>query len=322
MKRRIKITEKQAKAIAAQDQVGNKVNSGLMHYEGGICEDADFELGPEDGAISPYYHVTNGSASVNENAVNEISPEEVDLSSFRIKKELNPKFWSGDRLNPGIRKRLIEIASDFCDFSEISVEEADDIILTGSICNYNWSEGYSDIDLHILYDFGNLDMDAKRAKKYFDAVKNEWNESHDDITIYGFNVELYVQDSNEEHTSSGIYSLLDDEWKMTPDREKLASGRVNKKFIRNSVSVYTEKIDKLDKILKNKNNSRDRFKRIYDISDKIISDLKDTRKKSLDSTGNEISDGNIIYKSLRRMGYIDKIYAMRDYCYDKINSLP
>ena len=64
MKRRIKITEKQAKAIAAQDQVGNKVNSGLMHYEGGICEDADFELGPEDGAISPYYHVTNGSASV------------------------------------------------------------------------------------------------------------------------------------------------------------------------------------------------------------------------------------------------------------------
>ena len=60
----IYITESQKKklkkVIAAQDQVGGKVNAGVMDSVIGMCEnieDDKYELGAEKGDISPYYHV-------------------------------------------------------------------------------------------------------------------------------------------------------------------------------------------------------------------------------------------------------------------------
>ena len=322
MKRRITITEKQEKAIAAQDQVGGKVNSGLMHYECGICEDSDFELGSETGTVPSYYHVTKGSAAVNENSIDEVSPEEVDLSSFYIKKDLNKKFWKKGKLDPEIRKRLLSIAKSFCKFADIDKYDVDDIIMTGSLSNYNWSDEYSDVDLHIMCDFEELGVNPSIARKYFDSLKNEWNEHHGEIEIYGFNVELYVQDSGEKHMSSGVYSLIDDRWLEIPNRYKLANSKVNKNLIKYFVSVYTEKIDMLENMLENGTKDKSRMERIMSLSEKIINDLKSRRKESLDKTGNEISNGNIIYKALRRMGYIDKIYRIKESSFNKINSLP
>ena len=78
----IYITEEQKKklkkAIAAQDQVGGKVNAGVMDaVVGGMCEnveDDEYELGAEKGDISPYYHVT-------ENKLNE-SPDYIEYGNI------------------------------------------------------------------------------------------------------------------------------------------------------------------------------------------------------------------------------------------------
>ena len=86
-----------------------------------------------------------------------IEPDDVDLSSFNIKKHLNPKFWDDGHLDTRIRLRLLDIADDF--FYSLGVDwvEPEDVIITGSLANYNWSKKYSDIDLHILIDYEDVD---------------------------------------------------------------------------------------------------------------------------------------------------------------------
>ena len=78
------------------------------------------------------------------------------LQSFRVKDELNPEIWDYDSsenskepdLNPEIDKRLIEISENFINFLGVDVD-VEDITMTGSLANYNWSS-FSDIDLHVL----------------------------------------------------------------------------------------------------------------------------------------------------------------------------
>ena len=103
--------------------------------------------------------------------------------------------------------KLLDIADDFINTLGIDYDEAEDVIMTGSLANFNWSEEYSDIDLHVVVDFSILGGDPSLLKDYFDAKRKIWNEHHKDLRIYGFKVELYVQDSSEIHASSGVYSI-------------------------------------------------------------------------------------------------------------------
>ena len=45
-----------------------------------------------------------------------VNPENIDLSSFKVKSELNPKiFDSNQKMHPELKSRLIMIADDFFD---------------------------------------------------------------------------------------------------------------------------------------------------------------------------------------------------------------
>ena len=55
------------------------------------------------------------------------------------------------KLKDNIRKRLIKIAKEFIDSTELDFIPID-IVIVGSIASFNWSK-YSDIDLHIITDF-------------------------------------------------------------------------------------------------------------------------------------------------------------------------
>ena len=54
---------------------------------------------------------------------------------------------------------------------------------------------------------------------------------------------------------------------------------------------------------------------------RIFEELKELRKKGLESSGQEMSNGNIIWKVIRRTGYIDKLWDIINSTYDKINSI-
>ena len=136
------------------------------------------------------------------------------ITSFEMQSRLNPAVWDNDQMRPAIRKRLQEIAEEFIEKLDLPNVEIKDIILTGSLANYNWSE-YSDLDVHIVVDFKEVAEDEGLVKKYFDAVRGNWNRTHD-IKVKGYEVELYVQDDDESHTSTGVYSILKDEWELEP----------------------------------------------------------------------------------------------------------
>jgi predicted nucleotidyltransferase len=105
------------------------------------------------------------------------------LSSFEVQDQLYPKIWylpnekhMGDpegqkyKINPKVRKNLLEITYQFIESLDIDVV-IEDIIVVGSIANYNWSK-FSDIDVHILVDYKQFSNELKDMYvEYFDLKK-------------------------------------------------------------------------------------------------------------------------------------------------------
>ena len=261
--------------------------------------------------------------TLKENIESEIvNPEDVDLSSFNIKKNLNPKFWKNGVLDSRIRMKLLDIADDFIEFLGVDWAKPEDITMTGSLANFNWDENYSDIDLHIIMDYSDVDERTDFVSNYFYSQKKLWNEEHSDITIMGFPVEVFVQDVNERHDSSGVYSLEKNKWLIEPEREKLASSKVNKAFIKDKVSEYMNKIDKLEYLLNKSKDDEYRLRRVMEKSDNLFDKIKGERKIGFErSGGKEINNYNIVFKALRRNGYIEKLVNIKSIAYDKLNSL-
>jgi hypothetical protein len=250
-----------------------------------------------------------------------VEPDDVDLSSFNIKKHLNPKFWDDGHLDTRIRLKLLDIADDFFNSLDVDWVEPEDIIITGSIANYNWNKKYSDIDLHILVDYEDVDERVDFVREYFTLKKNAWNEKHKNLRIFGFAVEVYVQDANEPHASSGVYSIDKDKWLTEPDLDNLRSGKVNKKHVREMVSTYMNKIDCLIDIYKKHKDDEYEMEKVAKDAAEMFDEIKKMRKDDLGKYGREMCDGNIIFKALRRSDYIGKLLKLRDLTYDKINSL-
>jgi hypothetical protein len=240
------------------------------------------------------------------------------LNSFKVKKELQPKIWKDNMINSRVRLRLLDIAEEFIDFINVPWVKPKDIILTGSLANYNWSK-YSDFDVHILMDFKKVDERVNFVKEYFDSKKTLWNEQHSNLKIYGFPVELYVQDINEEHKASGIFSLNKSKWIKEPERDDLVSIKLDRQTIKNKTLKYVKIIDKLISDFKNETDTH----KLEVISHKVKSTwdtLKRNRRESL-KTGNELTIGNLVWKSLRRLGFLDKLFDLKAQAYDKINTI-
>lgn len=242
----------------------------------------------------------------------------INLSSFRPQKELNPKIWINGRINSKVRLRLLDIADDFFDTLEVNWVQPKDIILTGSLANYNWSK-YSDFDLHIVINFEDVDDRVNFVKDYFDAKKKLWNEQHENLKIYGFPVEVYVQDANEEHTASGVYSLELDEWIKKPTRNSISTIKLNKFYIKEKALKYMLIIDDLYEAAKNEKDI-EKLEQIALKSNKLFKTIKSMRRDAL-KNGNEMSSGNIIFKCLRRSGHIGKLSEVKTKTYDKIFSI-
>ena len=134
-----------------------------------------------------------------------------ELESFKLsdavkfRDTLNPIIFTNDNLNSDVREKLLEIADEFIDYLGINNLDVVDITLSGSNAAYSYTD-HSDIDLHILIDMNKINNDDI-YQELFTAKKNLFNDNHD-IKIRGYDVELYVQDSNKSVKSLGEYSIL------------------------------------------------------------------------------------------------------------------
>lgn len=270
---------------------------------------------------NPTAHLIKESISYDSVENEEMNPDDVDLSSFDIKKNLNPKFWKNGKLDSRIRMKLLDIADDFMKFSGVDWVTPDDVILTGSLANFNWNKRFSDIDLHILIDFSKVDERTDFVDNYFFSQKKLWNEEHKDIRIYGFPVEVFVQDSNSIHISTGIYSLDKDAWIAEPEKQKLSPESINKSFVKKTIAKYIDLIDTLNDVLEDGEDSEFKARKIGEIASIALTSIQAERRRGL-SDGGEFSDGNIIFKALRRLGYIEKLKTINSSSYDKTKSMP
>ncbi len=228
------------------------------------------------------------------------------ISSFKVQEELNPDIWYYDgesyKMKPEIRISLLDIVKDYTDFIDVELD-IDDVTLTGSLSNFNWSE-FSDVDLHILTDFEDKDP---LLKKYLDSRRIIWN-SLRSVTTKGFDVEIYVQDNNEPHFASGVYSVLYNEWIVEPKQEEVS---IDSKKILSKAKNWMSQIDKIE------NNSKrvDPEEVLKDI-DRFKSKIKKYRGSGLEDKG-EYSYENLTFKFLRRNEYLKKLNDVRNSLIDK-----
>ena len=147
-----------------------------------------------------------------------VKSDQDELMAFSVQPELNQEIWEGDtRLHSEVREALMDITVDFVDRLDLDIH-LKDVTFTGSLANYNWSK-FSDIDLHLIVDFTDINDNEELVKKFFDAFRSNWNKKHD-IRVKGHEVEIYVQDAHEAHTSTGVYSIKEDEWLVRPKKLK------------------------------------------------------------------------------------------------------
>jgi len=239
-----------------------------------------------------------------------IGKEKNDLMAFDVQPDLNQKIWNGDKaVRPGVRGALLDIVEEFMEGLDLDLD-IKDIIITGSIANYNWSK-FSDIDVHILLDFGDVNDNEAMVKKFFDAVRSNWNKLHN-IKVKGHEVELYVQNETEPHVSTGVYSLLEDRWLVRPKKVKPA---IDKATATKKMKAIAREIDKLSLTY----DAR-KFEDAYDMAERLKSKIKTMRKTGLDATG-IYSPENLAFKMLRRSGDIEQLFSIYTLAYDEIYSL-
>jgi antitoxin component YwqK of YwqJK toxin-antitoxin module len=220
------------------------------------------------------------------------------LKSFEPKKELNPKVWDEDgKLKKKIKDTLVAIGQEFHKSLEVEAP-IEDIIFTGSLANYNWSQ-YSDVDLHVLIDFNEFD-DKELIKKYFDAKKAVWNDNHN-IKIKGYDVELYAQDKDEPHESTGIYSVMNDEWIKKPKPQDV---KIDRETIKKKVRQFESEYNRIVESYK-----EEKYEETRKALDKLKDKIKKYRKAGLDK-GGEMATENLVFKTMRRSGLIEKIYKL------------
>lgn len=272
-----------------------------------------------DMTMAQYHSLIYQESKVNENFNLEVEPNELDLSNFNKKDTLHPSIWdNNDKINSKVRLKLLDISDDFIKFLETSWIKPKDILLTGSICNFNWSEE-SDIDVHILYDFKEIDNNIELVRDYFNSKKNEWNNDHSELNMYGFKVEMYVEDIRDTAVSRGIYSLNSDTWLKKPNKNYLDIKEKDEPFIKKISADIMNLIDKYKIEFKNTDDNF-QLNKLYDKVNNLIYNLKKMRTNSLNNYG-ENSIGNIVYKLLRRKHYLYDIWQIKFKIYDKINSL-
>lgn len=231
------------------------------------------------------------------------------LKSFKPQSELNPKIWylpnekyMGDpegqkyEMKPEVRERLLEIAYQFLDYLNVDLIVTD-IVLTGSLANYNWSK-YSDFDIHIIANYNQFPQaQLELYKELFMLKKALFNKSHD-IKLFGYETELYVEGEEDAHFSSGVYSLLYDEWQHKPEKEDV---KIDKETVKRKAQQW---MDIIDGVLENiEDEDIDDAKELIE---KYKEKLRKFRTCGLQKDG-EYSSENLVFKILRRNGYLEKL---------------
>ena len=227
---------------------------------------------------------------------------------------LHPQFWDDFEFKEDVLKPILKIVDDFVkDDAHISAEMVEDIQLTGSLANYNYSE-YSDLDVHILLDFADINKDEEIVKRALDGKRFIWNLRHD-IKFNGHEVELYFQDIHEPHVASGLFSLSGNRWIKKPKYEK---PEIDHEDVVKKANSFKKELDLLADVLDNISDEKE-FSLINRRAKKLKEKIMRMRKEGLAGKG-EFSVENLAFKTLRNDQTIARLNDLIIKSYDLMYS--
>ena len=221
--------------------------------------------------------------------------------AVKFNDKLNPVLWQGQHMRPEVRDQLLTIAEDFREHLGLANIDVKDITVSGSNAGYTYTPN-SDIDLHLVVRMPHTDNEVYR--ELFDAKKYQYNDTHN-ITIGGYDVELYVEDASKPPVSQGVFSVLGNDWIHIP-RQRAAT--VDDDAVR---SKYDDLKHRIDSAVASRDLSK---------LEQLIDKIKRMRMAGLAEHG-ELGSENLAYKMLRTQGDIARLHDARNAAHDAELSL-
>lgn len=215
---------------------------------------------------------------------------------IEIHNTLNDKIWTADNeLNADVKDKILEIVDTFSEqLKDDGIDLViDDIYIIGSNANFNYTDE-SDLDIHIIAD-QSFDCTSEHLSLIYNAYKTLFNKNYD-IKINGINAEIYVENKDKlSNVSSGVYSL-------------------NYGWIKEPASYDIPKIDevKLEKMIQ---EYESRYLDIIEDAsiesiEAFIDELYELRINSIKDEG-EFGLGNLLFKEMRHLGYLDELKMLK-----------
>jgi hypothetical protein len=121
-------------------------------------------------------------------------------------------------------------------------------------------------------------------------------------------VELYAEDIDGFSFSTGVYSVMFDTWVHKPEKESV---KIDKEMLLSKANSMMSKIDNAIEDSKSEN-----YEKAVKHIDSFKEKLKKYRSSGLEKDG-EFSYENLVFKFLRRNGYIDKLFNFKNKLMDK-----
>jgi hypothetical protein len=225
------------------------------------------------------------------------------VEPINLHSKLNPRLWHGTELDTTVRLKLLDIAHEFIKYLKLESLPLEDIVITGSNTALTYTP-HSDLDLHIIVNKDKIAGGRDLVDQMFDAKRRLWNNTYD-IKIRDIPVELYVE-HKDEHVEGTAYSVMTDQWL---NRELRRPQSMNSTAVR---AKYQSIVKNLQRVLQHS-------QKVEDLAD-IMSQLKNYRQAGLDRYG-EFSTENLVFKSLRNAGWIERIAQRRQQLTNKELSL-
>lgn len=236
----------------------------------------------------------------------DVSPEDIDVQVNEPKDTLNKEIWENGKLKKEVRVSILKVAKAFKEYLKLNAK-LKDVIFTGSLANYNWTLS-SDVDIHLIMDLHSLGEPEEFMGEYIAAKKSIWNENHN-ITIKGFEVELYAKDEETLFSSKGVYSVLRDSWIQKPEKY---SQPIDEISVKEKAAAIMNDIDSLQQMKDDEV--------IVAKAEKIKEKIKKLRQSGLEK-GGEYSVENLAFKVLRKAEYLEKLSSIKINAFDSSMTL-
>ena len=126
-------------------------------------------------------------------------------------------------------------------------------------------------------------------------------------SLRGYEVEIYIQDSEEPHYASGIYSLIENGWIKKPSRFRT---EIDYETVKKKAAHLMDEIDSVYDYYAERDH-----KGALKMAENLMERIKKYRRAGLSGDGiNSVE--NLVFKTLRRNDYLKKLSSLKILAYD------